>query len=565
MRRIIILLALMTLLFATTAQAQEGGISVTCPDGREITNGVEVVINMRPGFTLTATALGVGDFDPVIAVADRDVVRACSDDSDRTRDYAVDLPTTGLVTANARSAQLPFSHNYGDFENISLIIGGFQGASGEFVLVIEGMAVTALDGEGDPFFLRVTENMTTADVNAAVYMMATTQQLDPFIREVDADGNDLITCDDAGTDFCQDELAVSLETAYVQRPNNRRTPPSRFNSMLVLPILSFTDLDFSLDNFFNFFMTTYEQRSTGDYVVAFHIGIGEPGASGSKLTPGGDDNSGETPQGDKLTPSADPNAGVNVTCPDGTEIVNGVEVVINMRPGFTYTATALGIDGYDPVIALADAGVIRACENDSLSASSYEADLPSTGVINGSGRNAQMPFNHNYSGFADISLIIGDASGSSGQFLLILDGMAVTAADGDGDPFSVRLTPNIGGADVDMSVYMLATERTLDPLIRLIDADRNTVLSCDDAGNDDICEPGSSSLGGSFVSRASNARTPSGNTNAMLVVPTTQLTADEFTGDLFLNFLMTSFDGATGQYVVAFHIGTGNTPPAGSI
>ncbi|MBL8119903.1 MAG: hypothetical protein JNJ78_20395, partial [Anaerolineae bacterium] len=42
-------------------------------------------------------------------------------------------------------------------------------------------------------------------------------------------------------------------------------------------------------------------------------------------------------------------SGIEVTCPDGTQIFNGVEVIINMRAGFTYTATAIGVNGYDPV------------------------------------------------------------------------------------------------------------------------------------------------------------------------------------------------------------------------
>ncbi|NOG51547.1 MAG: hypothetical protein HND48_20570 [Chloroflexi bacterium] len=46
------------------------GLSVTCPDGIAFNNGVEVVVNMRPGFSYTATAIGIGDFDPIIAVSD---------------------------------------------------------------------------------------------------------------------------------------------------------------------------------------------------------------------------------------------------------------------------------------------------------------------------------------------------------------------------------------------------------------------------------------------------------------------------------------------------------------
>jgi hypothetical protein len=45
-------------------------------------------------------------------------------------------------------------------------------------------------------------------------------------------------------------------------------------------------------------------------------------------------------------------ASTQATRPDGTEITNGVEIRVNMRPGLTYTATALGSNGFDPIIAV---------------------------------------------------------------------------------------------------------------------------------------------------------------------------------------------------------------------
>ena len=36
------------------------------------------------------------------------------------------------------------------------------------------------------------------------------------------------------------------------------------------------------------------------------------------------------------------NASAQATCPDGTEITNGVEIRVNMRPGFTYYRDGVG-------------------------------------------------------------------------------------------------------------------------------------------------------------------------------------------------------------------------------
>ena len=133
MRRLFIILVTCLTMMASfsIASAQDGSaLSVSCPNGLEITNGVEIIVNMRPGFTYTATAVGVDGFDPVLAVMDRGQVRACSDDNDEASDYTADLPTTGPVNSSSLNAQLPFSHNYNGFENISLIVGGFNGQNG---------------------------------------------------------------------------------------------------------------------------------------------------------------------------------------------------------------------------------------------------------------------------------------------------------------------------------------------------------------------------------------------------------------------------------------------------
>ena len=74
-------------------------------------------------------------------------------------------------------------------------------------------------------------------------------------------------------------------------------------------------------------------------------------------------------------------AGMSVTCDDGTSFSNGVEVIAHqMRVGYTYTATAIGLNGFDPVLAVLDAQTGQGlCNDDSDSAASYAVDLPSTG------------------------------------------------------------------------------------------------------------------------------------------------------------------------------------------
>ena len=75
--------------------------------------------------------------------------------------------------------------------------------------------------------------------------------------------------------------------------------------------------------------------------------------------------------------------GVDVTCPDGRRITNGVKVtVVQMRTGFDYTATAVGINGFDPVLAVLDPqGRAALCNDDERNAANYSADLPTTGYV----------------------------------------------------------------------------------------------------------------------------------------------------------------------------------------
>mgnify|MGYP000266773046 CR=1 FL=1 len=100
--------------------------------------------------------------------------------------------------------------------------------------------------------------------------------------------------------------------------------------------------------------------------------------------------------------------GVTVNCDNGTTIENGVEVIINqMRSGFTYTATAVGINGFDPVLAVLDVSTGDGlCSDDEAAAGRYAANLPSSGSVTASSLSSQVTFNQNSSStFADVALV----------------------------------------------------------------------------------------------------------------------------------------------------------------
>jgi hypothetical protein len=267
------------------------------------------------------------------------------------------------------------------------------------------------------------------------------------------------------------------------------------------------------------------------------------------------------------TPASAQN-GVRIVCPNGQVIENGVEIIVNMRPGYTYYATAVGIDGFDPMLAVSDRNGTSLCADDDSNAISYSANLPTTGFVPESALSSQVPFHHNFDGFADISLTVGGFGNTSGEFIVILEGMAVTSADGSGpdsgDPFSLHITPNITASGVPIGAYMISVTSGLDPIMKVMGDDSQpfqfddgSYFACDDAGNLSLCWGETASLIGSYISRTRNRRLPGGELDAMMIVPTSELGLG-LNDEGYLNWNMASSGNeSSGDYVVVFHLGTG--------
>ncbi|MBL8118274.1 MAG: trypsin-like peptidase domain-containing protein [Anaerolineae bacterium] len=257
--------------------------------------------------------------------------------------------------------------------------------------------------------------------------------------------------------------------------------------------------------------------------------------------------------------------GVSVTCGNMT-ITNGVEFVIRqMRAGFTYTATAVGIDGFDPALAVFENNSNTArCNDDAPAADYYEADLPTSGLVTPSSLTAQLAFSQNSGrGLNDVRIVVGGMDNQAGEFVLILEGMVVTEADGNGDPFSVRLTPGMVGWGRPLTLYMISLTGDLDPLMYLADFDWEPVrfgseeVSCDDAGFFSLCWGDSEDLSNSYVSLKQGAAVGGYGLDAMLVLPISGLDEVRMEDEYVFDFVMTSSSRESfGDYVVVMHVGT---------
>lgn len=265
---------------------------------------------------------------------------------------------------------------------------------------------------------------------------------------------------------------------------------------------------------------------------------------------------------------AEPSAGISVDCDNGAGFENGIKVtVIQMRSGFNYTATAIGMDDFDPVLAVLDEDGRGLCSDNTPAADYYQAILPTSGEVEPSDNTAQVVFaQRSREAFADVSLVVGEAEDNEGEFVLILEGMAATSADGAGDIYSVQLTPNLINSGVPLSVYMISVTTALDPLMYIPntenvreaaeDRDGDPML-CDDSGSRS-CWGDTEDLSDSGISRTNNRGLAGGPLDSMLSLDLEGLELPDDDEDYFYFFVATSYEQTTfGDYVMVFHLGSG--------
>jgi hypothetical protein len=599
MKRHLLLLVICCLCFAAPGMIQAqvpSGYSVTCDDGSGFDNGVEIIINqMRSGFTYTATAVGLNGFDPVLAVLETDSGEGlCSDDDSDAQRYAADLPTSGRVPASNLSAQVTFNQNSNStFADISLVVGGYGNQTGEFLLILEGMAVTSGDGAGDVFSVNLTPGMVESGVPLSVYMITRGDgQVDPYIYEVDSDLNaradnngDLIACDDAGNSSLCWGNSVDLSDSSVTIATGT-LPGWQYDAMLNLDIAGISLSSDREQNWLNFTMSTSPSVNTeGQYLLVFDIGITE--ASGSSVDNNGNNgngnngNSGTTNAGTGGTESgsnqADPTAvpnnngsgsatGMSVTCDNGSSFDNGVEIVLYDLPTeVTYTVTAIGLDGFDPVLAVLEAQSGEGfCNDDAEDAADYTADLPSSGEVDASNLSAQVVFTPPKSSDPiTASLVVGGYNNQSGEFLLIVEGLSIDSNEPNGDLFQVNATDSMVDSNTPLTVYMIASSEDLDTYLVETDSDGNplednngNLISCDDSSNDDLCLNGGVDLSDSSVS-ITGGSLPGWEYDTMLGVPLQGAELNSDRSQNYLTFVANTSPEAegTGGYVLVVHAG----------
>lgn len=273
-----------------------------------------------------------------------------------------------------------------------------------------------------------------------------------------------------------------------------------------------------------------------------------------------------------IAPAGQAQNAAAVNCPDGTLIRNGIEVIVQVPPQTTQIATAIGIDGFDPVMAVIGPDGGTRCVDDTARAREHTISLPTTGPVLPTNLSAQMVVAHSRDTLADVSIVVGGFFDTGGQFVLILEGGNVTPDDGlgaiAGDPISVVVTPNMVNSGNPLTAYMLAGDDTeLDPFMQVVRTVSDTIVpieledgrnfACDDAGNPDLCWGLSNGLTNSYFRRA-NSELTGFLFDSMMTIPLDLVAVED--EPVQLTWHMTSYEQATvGPYVAAFHIGIEDT------
>ncbi|PJF44793.1 MAG: hypothetical protein CUN55_02120 [Phototrophicales bacterium] len=235
----------------SSAGLEDAAIFIQCDTGERVRGAIQFsFIAVNPGFSYTATVLGIDGFDPVLVVETRPGIGTCNDDNPNVLGSRVDVPGYGNVFATTSSAQVRFT-SPGRGNPINIIVGSFNDEPGRFVLIIEGLAIspsTELDG----FSVRVPEDAQEEPLG--VYMVARYTDLDPYMYIAAGEGlnaayspdgeffpdlidynrvfGPLYECDDASVAPC--DFSPNFENGNILISNGSSYNPGRVDAGLML-------------------------------------------------------------------------------------------------------------------------------------------------------------------------------------------------------------------------------------------------------------------------------------------------------------------------------------------
>lgn len=151
-----------------------------------------------------------------------------------------------------------------------------------------------------------------------------------------------------------------------------------------------------------------------------------------------------------------------IDCDTGERVQAGVQFsFINVNPGFPYTVTAIGLEGFDPVLAVETRPGIGECNDDDPDVEGSTIPIPGGALVEASRRSSQIRFTTPQRGFPT-NITVGSFNESGGDFVLIIEGFRIDPRD-ELDGFSIRVPSSV--ATEPLGVYVIAADTSLDAIM----------------------------------------------------------------------------------------------------
>lgn len=453
------------------------------------------------------TVVGIDDYDPVVGITlppfedaepDERNILLCNAEDSRAAQYSAMLPTTGEVPPSEISAQelvLDEGQNFID-------VGEFDGAGGEFLVIIEGRFDLDFNPDADTFTFSIPQNLIDAEIPLTAYAFGLTEGYTPALT-INTGGASITT---------QPIEAARLVTDFTESTTGVQAALPR----------SLTDVSLTING-----------AAESEYALVLHLGS---------------------------TPSVPPSDTAVVTrTPDGLRVLRcgGSEVfqnglAFNLPPTGDYTVTALGNDNYTPVLALVDDTNEGTCFEATNAARNYRVDLPSI-VIDGSLHHAQAQVNS-----TQRTVVVGSRGNFAGEFVLMIEGGNLSA-EAPTQNFGLIVSPGLAETNTPLRAYAIASVLELDTIITLTDEagtalnDANgKIVQCDNAGVSATCYGDTVLLRDALLRFGEDNLLAGFELDSMLVVPPELQVQDQV---LQVQVAGTA-TGAIGAYILALHVTT---------
>lgn len=467
-KAIVMALTCIVMMTGVMSQTLAQGIEIDCGDDVIIRNGIDIQFpNIDAGASYTITAVGIDQYDAIIAVFNQQQNGGCNDDSVNASGYTIDFPTTGYVSENETNAQMVFQNN----NFMRVVAGEYDDAGGEFALIVEGLTY---DGNPDLINVTITEDMIQSGLPVTAYMIEQTEGLNLSLALVDDNGVPLrdnvsepIECDNAGDDDLCWGAHNSLIESYVDISGTVEMSPTEISPMLSVPLTADdvgTIIPFQIKQ-----SPLGDAEATGEYTLVLHMGAGY------------------LLRGDAIATATTSETGTALACDDETLVRDAVDITFP-RIDSQYTVSVRGQELVAPLLAVMDNMGGGLCYFFASGDDVMSGELPVVGTIQPSTASIRTSIDTETA-----QLLTGLLDDAMGSYLVTIEGARI---DIDGIPHvvSVHVTEGMVASESSITVYMISNTLDLDPQLALVSAEGDVLMDaldkpimCVDTISDDTC------------------------------------------------------------------------------